>query len=160
MHDHVGDARYQRTALRPGAGPASGCPSTDAACHRPWFRFDDEQVAEHEGGYLPFEVDRHCAVRRGGEHRLTVAVNNELSRQSILPGMTVTTRTAESRRSTTTPTSSTTAAWALQRLLCSTPPAHLRRLLRSPATWRLLAWSARCGQRRRRDRRPAACARR
>ena len=29
----------------------------DAACHRAMVWFDDEQVAEHEGGYTPFEAD-------------------------------------------------------------------------------------------------------
>lgn len=34
----------------------------EAACHRAVVWVDDQQVAEHEGGYTPFEADitAHC----------------------------------------------------------------------------------------------------
>jgi len=43
-------------------------------------------VAEHEGGYTPFEADVTGVVQPGAEHRITVAVDNVLGWQSIPPG--------------------------------------------------------------------------
>ncbi len=125
VHDHVGDVWYQRTVLVPrGWAGQRVVLRFDAACHRATVWLDDEQVAEHEGGYLPFEADVTALVRPGEEHRLTVAVNNELSWQSIPPGMTV-----------TKPDGRKQALYyydffnygGLHRSvwLCSTPPAHL-----------------------------------
>jgi predicted N-acetyltransferase YhbS len=58
----------------------------DAATHRAVVWLGDTQVAEHEGGYTPFEADVTEQVRSGGEARLTVVVNTELRWQSIPPG--------------------------------------------------------------------------
>jgi beta-glucuronidase len=44
-------------------------------------------VAQHEGGYTPFEADISALVRPGSEERITAAVNNELSWESIPPGV-------------------------------------------------------------------------
>ena len=46
----------------------------------------DERVAEHEGGYTPFEADISSFVRAGEPFRLSVVVNNELTWHSIPPG--------------------------------------------------------------------------
>jgi beta-glucuronidase len=48
---------------------------------------DEVQVAEHEGGYTPFEADITHLAMPGAELRVTVVVNNELSWQSIPPGV-------------------------------------------------------------------------
>ena len=125
VHDHVGDVWYQRTVVVPrGWAGQRVVVRFDAACHRATVWLDGEQVAEHEGGYLPFEADVTAFVRAGEEHRLTVAVNNELSWQSIPPGMT-----------NTKPDGSKVALYyydffnygGLQRSvwLCATPVAHL-----------------------------------
>jgi beta-galactosidase/beta-glucuronidase len=53
----------------------------DAATHRA-----DVRVAEHEGGYMPFEADVTGHLRAGGTARLTVVVNNEPSRASLVVG--------------------------------------------------------------------------
>ncbi|MCB1016954.1 MAG: beta-glucuronidase [Acidimicrobiales bacterium] len=91
VHDHVGDVWYQRTVHVPrGWAGRRVVVRFDAACHRATVWLDDQQVAEHEGGYLPFEADLTALVHPGEGHRLTVAVNNELSWQSIPPGITVT----------------------------------------------------------------------
>ncbi|MGZ8648010.1 MAG: sugar-binding domain-containing protein [Solirubrobacteraceae bacterium] len=58
----------------------------DAATHRAVVWLDDTQVAEHEGGYTPFEADVTDIVEPGAEHRVTVVVNNVLTWQSIPPG--------------------------------------------------------------------------
>ena len=59
----------------------------DAATHRATVWVDDTQVVEHEGGYTPFEVDISDLVREDREMRVTVAVNNELTWQSLPPGI-------------------------------------------------------------------------
>jgi beta-glucuronidase len=85
--DHVGDAWYQ-TVFRVPAGWAGRriVLRFDAATHRAVVWLDDTQVAEHEGGYTPFEADVTDIVEPGAEHRVTVVVNNVLTWQSIPPG--------------------------------------------------------------------------
>lgn len=86
--DHVGDVWYQRTVYVPkGWLGERVIVRFDAATHRAVVWFDDIQVAEHEGGYLPFEADVTALVGEGRPHRITVVVNNELSWQSIPPGV-------------------------------------------------------------------------
>ncbi len=87
VRDHVGDAWYQ-TRFRVPAGWADRrvVLRFDAATHRAVVWLDDTQVAEHEGGYTPFEADVTALVQPGAEHRVTVVVNNVLSWQSIPPG--------------------------------------------------------------------------
>ena len=58
----------------------------DAATHRAVVWVDETQVAEHEGGYTPFEADITDLVEPGGEIRITAVVNNVLSWHSIPPG--------------------------------------------------------------------------
>ena len=88
LRDHVGDAWYQ-TLVRVPAGWAGQrvVLRFDAATHRAVVWLDDTQVAEHEGGYTPFEADVTNLVQPGAEHRITVVVNNVLSWQSIPPGV-------------------------------------------------------------------------
>ncbi|NUU20778.1 MAG: beta-glucuronidase, partial [Streptomycetaceae bacterium] len=59
----------------------------DAATHRAVVWVDDVQVAEHEGGYTPFEADVTDHVTPGEPARITVVVNNELTWESIPPGV-------------------------------------------------------------------------
>jgi beta-glucuronidase len=88
VHDHVGDAWYQRTLFAPrGWSDGRVVLRFDAATHRATVWIDDDQVIEHEGGYTPFEADVTDLLRPGPPHRLTVVVNNELSWQSIPPGI-------------------------------------------------------------------------
>jgi beta-glucuronidase len=47
----------------------------DAATHRAVVWVGDARVAEHEGGYTPFEADVTEHVRPGEEARVTVVVN-------------------------------------------------------------------------------------
>jgi beta-glucuronidase len=88
IRDHVGDAWYQ-TAVRVPARWAGEriVLRFDSATHRAVVWLDDTQVAEHEGGYTPFEADVTEFVRPGAEHRITVVVNNVLTWQSIPPGL-------------------------------------------------------------------------
>ena len=68
VHDHVGDAWYQ-TVVRVPRGWAGQrvVLRFDAATHRAVVWVDDVEVARHDGGYTPFEVDvtDHVAAGRG-----------------------------------------------------------------------------------------------
>ena len=88
LHDHVGDVWYQRDVFIPrGWDGQRVVLRFDAATHRATVWIDATLVAEHEGGYTPFEADVTTSVTPGEECRLTVVVNNELSWQSIPPGV-------------------------------------------------------------------------
>ena len=65
-----------------GLGPTGSLLRFDAATHRASVWVDDDLVMEHEGGYTPFEADISRFTRPGGELRVTVAVNNELTFES------------------------------------------------------------------------------
>ncbi len=84
---HVGDVWYQRTVRVPRGWDGQRIVLRfDAATHRATAWVGETQVVEHEGGYTPFEADVTEHVRAGGEARVTVVVNNELSWTSIPPG--------------------------------------------------------------------------
>ena len=88
IRDHVGDAWYQTDVRIPGRWADERIVLRfDSATHRAVVWVDGTQVAEHEGGYTPFEADITAIVEPGTEHRITVVVNNVLSWQSIPPGI-------------------------------------------------------------------------
>jgi len=88
FRDHVGDAWYQTTVRVPrGWAGDRVVLRLDSATHRGVVWVDEVQVAEHEGGYTPFEADITHLATPGAELRVTVVVNNELSWQSIPPGV-------------------------------------------------------------------------
>ncbi len=86
--EHVGDVWYQRDVWVPaswaGRRVVLRC---DAASHHGTVWADDVQVAEHAGGYTPFEADVTDQVRCGERLRVTVRVNNELTMATIPPGV-------------------------------------------------------------------------
>ena len=87
LHDHVGDVWYQRHVFVPrGWAGQRVMLRFDAATHRAVVWVGDTRVAEHEGGYTPFEADITALARAGEELRLTVVVNNELTWHSLPPG--------------------------------------------------------------------------
>ena len=61
--------------------------SFESATHRATVWAGDAEVGSHEGGYTPFEADITAHVRAGEPVRVTVAVDNTLSFQSIPPGV-------------------------------------------------------------------------
>ena len=88
VHDHVGDAWYQRLfTVPPSWAGRRVVLRFDAACHRAKVWLDDDEVVSHEGGYTPFEADVTELVGPGEDHRLTVVVDNRLSWQSLPPGV-------------------------------------------------------------------------
>jgi beta-glucuronidase len=86
-HDHIGDVWYQRMVRIPRGWQGERIVlRLDAATHRAVVWVDDAQVAQHEGGYTPFEADITEHVRAGDQARVTVVVNTELHWDSIPPG--------------------------------------------------------------------------
>jgi beta-glucuronidase len=87
IRDHVGWVWYERTVRVPrGWAGERILVRVDAATHHGRVLIDDTLVAEHSGGYTPFEADVTDLVRPGGEFRLTIGVNNELTETTIPPG--------------------------------------------------------------------------
>lgn len=88
IRDHVGWVWYQRTVRVPrGWAGERVFVRLDAATHEGVVYVDDTKVAEHVGGYTPFEADITDVVTAGAEFRLTVGVNNELTNITIPPGV-------------------------------------------------------------------------
>ncbi len=86
--EHVGDVWYQRDVQVPASWAGRRIVlRCDAVTHRGTVWAGDVQVAEHAGGYTPFEADVTQYVRCGEPFRLTVRVNNELTMATIPPGM-------------------------------------------------------------------------
>jgi len=87
IRDHVGWVFYQRGVRVPrGWGSERTFVRVDSATHAGRVYVNDELVAEHSGGYTPFEADITELVTAGEEFRLTIAVNNELTNETIPPG--------------------------------------------------------------------------
>lgn len=87
IRDHVGWVWYQRTVRVPrGWTGERVLLRLDAATHEGKVYVDNVLVAQHVGGYTPFEADITEHVSPGGEFRLTVGVNNELTKATIPPG--------------------------------------------------------------------------
>lgn len=87
VHDHVGLAWYQRDVLAPARlGTDRLILRFGSVTHAAHVWVDEVLVVSHTGGYLPFEADITDHVRPGASFRLTVAVDNRLSWQTIPPG--------------------------------------------------------------------------
>ncbi len=90
VRNHVGDAWYQTTARIPERWLGQRIVLRfDAATHAAVVWVGDTQVAEHEGGYTPFEADITDAVEPGLDARITVVVSNVLTWHTIPPGYVV-----------------------------------------------------------------------
>lgn len=88
IHDHVGWVIYQRNVLvPPGWSPKDRyILRAESATHRGRMYVNDRPVADHQGGYTPFEADITEMVDAGKEFRLTIAVNNVLTYETLPPG--------------------------------------------------------------------------
>jgi beta-glucuronidase len=87
VHDHVGDVWYQTVVRVPARWAGERIVlRVDAATHRAVVWVGETRVAEHEGGYTPFEADITDVVELGAENRITIVVSNILNWQSIPPG--------------------------------------------------------------------------
>jgi beta-glucuronidase len=94
--DHVGDVWYQTVARIPEAWRGRRIVLRfDAATHSAVVWVGETQVAEHEGGYTPFEAEISDLVEPGAEMRITAVVSNVLTWHTIPPGSVV--ETADGR---------------------------------------------------------------
>jgi beta-glucuronidase len=87
IRGHVGWVYYERDVIVPRRW-STECIlfRVDAATHQGRVYVNDNQLAEHVGGYLPFEADLTSYVAAGEKFRLTIAINNELTTSTVPPG--------------------------------------------------------------------------
>ncbi len=86
--DYVGDVWYQRDVWVPGSWEGRRIVlRCDAATHHGTIWSGNEKVADHRGGYTPFEADVTRLVTFGEPLRVTVRVGNELTMDTIPPGV-------------------------------------------------------------------------
>ena len=86
-HDHVGEVWYETTFRVPRRWTDDRIVLRfGSATHRAVVWVNGTRVAEHEGGYTPFEADVTDVVDPARPNRVTVAVDNVLTWQSIPPG--------------------------------------------------------------------------
>jgi beta-glucuronidase len=87
IRDHVGWVYYQREVRVPrGWADERVFLRFDSATHEARVYVNDELVGGHVGGYTPFAIDITHVVSAGEPFRLTVAVSNELTNETIPPG--------------------------------------------------------------------------
>lgn len=99
IHDHVGWVCYQRHLRVPrGWTQDQYFVRIEAATHQGRVYVNDKLVAEHIGGYTPFDAELTALVKPGEEFRLTVAVNNELTNTTIPPGQILTTESGSRKQ--------------------------------------------------------------
>jgi beta-glucuronidase len=87
VRNHVGEAWYETTVRVPARWAGERIVLRfGSATHRAVVWVSGTKVAEHAGGYTPFEADVTEIVEPGAENRITVVVDNVLSWQSMPPG--------------------------------------------------------------------------
>ncbi len=92
IRNHVGDVWYQTVVRVPERWRGQRIVLRfDAATHNAVVWVGDVKVAEHEGGYTPFEADVTGVVEPGTAARITAVVNNVLTWHTIPPGEVVAT---------------------------------------------------------------------
>jgi beta-glucuronidase len=91
IREHVGWVWYQRKVRVPrGFAGQQVFVRADSATHTGIIFVNGKKVAEHTGGYMPFEADITDLVSAGQEVLLTIAVSNILTNETIPPGRVVT----------------------------------------------------------------------
>ncbi|KFZ08910.1 hypothetical protein V501_05777 [Pseudogymnoascus sp. VKM F-4519 (FW-2642)] len=91
IHDHVGWVYYQRDVIVPkGWSGEQYFVRAESATHEGQIYVNDRLVAHHVGGYTPFEADVTDLVTAGQQFRLTIAVNNILTFETLPPGKVMT----------------------------------------------------------------------
>jgi beta-glucuronidase len=88
FRDHVGDAWYATNVPVPAAWSGERIVlHFGSATHHATVWVDDTEVVEHVGGYTPFEAEIGSLIPADGAARVTVAVDNVLTWQTIPPGI-------------------------------------------------------------------------
>jgi beta-glucuronidase len=91
IREHVGWVWYQREVRVPRGWNGDRIHvRVDAATHEGVVFINDKEVACHVGGYMPFSADITDHVKAGETFRLSIAVNNVLTNETIPPGEVVT----------------------------------------------------------------------
>ena len=91
IREHVGWVWYQKEVRVPrGWSNERIHVRVDSATHEGIVFINDKEVARHVGGYMPFSADITDQVKAGEVFRLTIAVNNILTNETIPPGEVVT----------------------------------------------------------------------
>jgi beta-glucuronidase len=87
LRNHVGKVWYQRQVRIPrGWDDQRILLRLDSATHEGEVYLGDKLITKHVGGYLPFEADLTGLVTPGDEVRITIAVDNILTNETIPPG--------------------------------------------------------------------------
>lgn len=87
IRDHVGWVYYQRKVTVPrGWSNDRYFVRVDAATHHGRVYVNDDFIIEHVGGYTPFQAEITGLVKPGTDFRLTIAVSNVLTWDTIPPG--------------------------------------------------------------------------
>jgi beta-glucuronidase len=87
IRDHVGVVWYQRDARVPRGWRGERIVLRfGSVTHAAAVYLNDQLVADHVGGYTPFEAELTDILEPGQEFRLTVAVDNRLTNVTIPPG--------------------------------------------------------------------------
>ena len=87
IRDHVGEVWYQTVVRVPARWADERIVLRfDAATHRGTAWVNGTQMVEHAGGYTPFEAEVSDVLEAGDENRITVAVDNRLTWETIPPG--------------------------------------------------------------------------
>ncbi|OBT78442.1 hypothetical protein VF21_00940 [Pseudogymnoascus sp. 05NY08] len=101
IHNHVGWVYYQRDVIVPkGWSGEKYFVRAESATHEGQIYVNDRLVAHHVGGYTPFEADVTDLVTAGQQFRLTIAVNNILTLQTLPPGIVETSKLTGKRTQT------------------------------------------------------------
>lgn len=87
LRKHVGKVWYQRQVRLPrGWTDQRIVIRLDSATHAGEVYVDNDLVASHVGGYMPFEADITACARPGQLVRVTIGVDNTLTNETIPPG--------------------------------------------------------------------------
>jgi beta-glucuronidase len=91
IREHVGWVWYQKEVRVPrGWSDERVHVRVDSATHEGIVYINGTEVARHVGGYMPFSADITEHVKAGESFRLTIAVNNVLTNETIPPGEVIT----------------------------------------------------------------------
>ena len=87
IRNYIGSVWYQRIVRIPRGWDGQRIfLRVGAATHEADVYLDNELVAQHIGGYTPFEAEFPDTARSGQEFRLSIRVSNVLTNTSIPPG--------------------------------------------------------------------------
>lgn len=89
--EYVGDFWYERNFFVPSDWKEKFVGIRfDAATHRAEVFVNGQKIRTHEGGFLPFLADISSAVQFGKENIVAIKINNELHRDKLPAGDTIT----------------------------------------------------------------------